>query len=58
MPSKSKSQMRFMQLLAHNPELAKAKGVPVEVAKEYVAADKKANAEGKRHLPEHVSKVK
>lgn len=58
MPSKSKSQMRFMQMLAHDPELAKAKGIPLEVAKEYVAADKKVNAEGKRHLPEHVSKEK
>lgn len=58
MPSKSKSQMRFMQMLAHNPELAKAKGVPVEVAKEYVEADKKAKTKNKQNLPEHVSKAK
>ncbi len=50
--------MRFMQMLAHDPELAEAKGIPVEVAKEYVEEDKKAKTKNKQNLPEHVSKAK
>ena len=53
MPSKSKSQQRVMQAAAHNPAFAKKAGVPVKVAKEFVAADKSA---GKRKLPEKKKK--
>lgn len=41
MPSKSAKQARFMAMLAHNPKLAKAKGVPPSVAKEFNKVDKK-----------------
>lgn len=41
MPSKSKKQARLMQAAAHNPDFAKKAGVPVSVAKEFVAADKR-----------------
>jgi hypothetical protein len=42
MPSKSPQQHRFMEAAAHNPEFAKRAGIPQNVAKEFVAADKKA----------------
>lgn len=41
MPSKSKAQASMMRAAAHNPEFAKKVGVPVKVAKEFSAADKK-----------------
>lgn len=41
MPSKTPSQRRFMQAAAHNPSFAKKAGIPVKVAKEFVAADKR-----------------
>jgi hypothetical protein len=41
MPSKSPAQKRMMQAAAHNPKFAKKVGVPVEVAQEYAAADKR-----------------
>jgi len=41
MPSHSAKQARFMQAAAHNPEFAKKADIPVKVAQEYVAADKK-----------------
>jgi hypothetical protein len=40
MPSKSPQQHRFMQAAANNPEFAKKAGIPQDVAKEFVAADK------------------
>ena len=40
MPSKSKKQHDFMNIVAHSPEFAKKVGVPVKVGKEFVAADK------------------
>lgn len=40
MPSKSKAQHRFMEAAAHNPKFARKAGIPVKVAKEFVAADK------------------
>jgi len=42
MPSKSSKQARLMQAAAHNPKFAKKTGVPQNVAKDFVAADKKA----------------
>lgn len=40
MPSSSRKQHNFMEMLAHNPDLARKKGPTVKVAKEFVAADK------------------
>jgi hypothetical protein len=40
MPSKSPAQKRTMQAAANNPKFAKKLGIPVKVAKEFVAADK------------------
>jgi hypothetical protein len=48
MPSKSKAQRKFMQAAAHNPAFASKAGIPVSVAKEFAAADKKR---GKKGLP-------
>lgn len=42
MPSKSAKQKRTMQAAAHNPAFAKKVGIPMKVAKEFVAADKRA----------------
>jgi hypothetical protein len=49
MPSKSAKQARFMQAAAHNPEFAGKAGIPIGVAKEFVAADKakKVGSEGR-----------
>ena len=41
MPSKSPAQRRLMQAAAHNPAFAKKAGVPVSVAQEFNAADKR-----------------
>ena len=40
MPSSSAKQERFMQAAAHNPEFAKKAGISVNVAKDFVRADK------------------
>jgi hypothetical protein len=40
MPSKSKAQEKLMQAAAHNPKFAKKVKIPVEVAQEFVKADK------------------
>lgn len=40
MPSVSEKQKRFMDAAAHNPQFAKAAGVPVSVAKEFSEASK------------------
>jgi hypothetical protein len=40
MPSKSEAQKRLMRAAAHDAGFAKRVGVPVSVAKEFVAADK------------------
>jgi len=40
MPSKSKSQHRFMAAVAHNPAFAKKAGVPQSVGKDFNEADK------------------
>jgi hypothetical protein len=49
MPSKSKSQNRLMQAVAHNPALAKKTGVPVTVAKEFTSAQ---HGKSVKNLPE------
>jgi hypothetical protein len=40
MPSKSKAQEKLMQAAAHNPKFAKKVKIPVDVAQEFVKADK------------------
>lgn len=40
MPSKSASQHRLMEAVAHNPAFAKKVGIPTKVGKEFAAADK------------------
>ena len=40
MPSTSKKQHNFMEMVAHNPAMAKKVGVPQSVGKEFVNADK------------------
>jgi hypothetical protein len=42
MPSKSAQQHRFMEAAAHNSVFAEKAGIPQKVAKEFVAADKRA----------------
>lgn len=40
MPSKTPKQARTMRAAAHDPAFARKVGIPVKVAKEFVAADK------------------
>ena len=40
MPSKSASQHRLMEAVAHNPSFAKKVGIPTSVGKDFAAADK------------------
>jgi len=52
MPSTSDKQRRFMAAAAHNPEFAKAAGIPQSVAKDYNEADKgKKLAEALKRKP-------
>lgn len=44
MPSKSPEQKRFMQAVANSPKFAKKAGVPQEVGKKFVKADKAKSA--------------
>lgn len=41
MPSTSAKQARTMNWAAHNPAFAKRMGIPQDVARKFVAADKK-----------------
>jgi hypothetical protein len=41
MPSVSAKQARFMAMMAKDPKRAKAAGIPVKVAREFHAADKR-----------------
>ena len=58
MPSKSSSQHRLMEAVAHNPAFAKKVGIPSKVGKEFVRADKRmaegggVNAAGNYTKPE------
>jgi hypothetical protein len=47
MPSKSSSQHKLMEAVAHNPSFAKKVGIPSKVGKEFVRADKKMADGGK-----------
>ncbi len=46
MPSKSAKQARTMRAAEHDPAFRKKLGIPLKVAKEFVAADKKGNKFG------------
>ena len=58
MPTKSSSQHKLMEAVAHNPSFAKKVGIPSKVGKEFVRADKrmadggKVNAAGNYTKPE------
>lgn len=55
MPSKSKSQARFMAAAAHNPDFAKKAGISTKAAKEWNHADEKEGTLKKSSKkPEHV----
>ena len=54
MPSKSASQKRLMQMVAHDPKAAKRLKIPQKVGKEFEAADKGRT----KKLPEKVKKKK
>lgn len=41
MPSTSAKQARFMAAAAHNPSFAKKAGIPLSVAQEFHAADRR-----------------
>ena len=41
MPTKSSSQHKLMQAVAHNPSFAKKTGIPSKVGKEFVKEDAK-----------------
>lgn len=41
MPSVSRKQHRFMEMIAHNPAAARRVGVPQSVGRDFVRADKK-----------------
>jgi hypothetical protein len=44
MPSTSDKQHRTMEAAAHDPAFAKKEGIPQSVARDFVAADKRASA--------------
>jgi hypothetical protein len=46
MPSKSPSQHRLMEAVAHNPSFAKKVGIPQKVGKEYARVDEGKNFKG------------
>jgi hypothetical protein len=46
MPSKTPSQHRLMEAVAHSPKFAKKVGIPQKVGKEFVNADKKMKEGG------------
>lgn len=50
MPSVSKAQHNFFEMLKHNPKLAKEKGIPKKTVNDYLEADKHQNLS---KLPEH-----
>ena len=53
MPSSSEKQERTMGAAAHNPAFARKVGIPVAVAKEFVAADKAKKAKRKKKVKTH-----
>lgn len=59
MPATSAKQKKFMDAVAHNPEFAKAAGVPVSVAKEFSKESKGMKfGKGSKPLKQGVAKPK
>ena len=59
MPATSAKQKKFMDAAAHNPEFAKAAGVPVSVAKEFSKESKGMKfGKGSKPLKQGVAKPK
>lgn len=59
MPAKSQKQLNLMRAAAHNPEFAKAAGVPVSVAKEFSKESKGMKfGKGSKPLKQGVAKPK
>ena len=59
MPATSAKQKKFMDAAAHNPEFAKAAGVPVSVAKEFSKKSKGMKfGKGSKPLKQGVAKPK
>ena len=54
MPSESKKQHAYFEMIAHDKDAAKREGVPQSVAREFVNADEKDKSWKKR---EHVKKA-
>jgi hypothetical protein len=46
MPSKSPSQHRLMEAVAHNPAFAKKVGIPTKVGKDFAKADEAKKMKG------------
>ena len=51
MPSKSKAQHNMFEMVLHNPKQARKLGIPQQVAKEYIEADKQRGKAALRKLP-------
>lgn len=51
MPTVSKKEHNFMEMIAHNPAAAKRVGVAQSVGKEMVAADKAQGKEKQKRKP-------
>jgi hypothetical protein len=58
MPSTSKKQHNFMEMVAHNPKMAKKVGVPQSVGKDFAAADKGKKFAGGGGLNADINKQK
>jgi uncharacterized membrane protein len=56
MPTKSPKQARTMRAAAHDQEFAKKVGIPQDVAKEFVEADKQAKEKEKKKAEEDKKK--
>lgn len=52
MPSKSRKQHNFMEMIAHDAKAAQRVGIPQDVGKDFVTADKGRNI---KRLPVRVS---
>jgi hypothetical protein len=51
MPTESRKEHNFMEMIAHNPAAAKRVGVAQSVGKEFVAADKAQGKAKQRRKP-------
>lgn len=58
MPSKNRKQHNLMEMVAHDPKAAKRVGIPVEVGKDFVAADKRVGIKSKGKIKQYDEKGK